>query len=54
LFTRPFHQPFCDLLQNKVANRVPERVVNGFEPIEIEEQKRNFVLSPTSTGERLG
>ena len=54
LFTSPFLQAFCDLLQNKVADRVPERVVNGFEPVEIEEQKRNFVLLPTSTGECLG
>ena len=53
LFTRPFLQAFCDLLQNKVANRVAERVVDVFEPVEIEEQKRNFVLSPTSTGECL-
>jgi hypothetical protein len=54
LFTRPFLQPLCDLLQNKVADRVPERVVNGFELVEIEEQQRNFALLPTSTGEGLG
>jgi hypothetical protein len=54
LFTRKSLKPFCNFLQDKVADRVPERVVNGFEPVEIEEQKRNFVLLPTSTGECLG
>jgi hypothetical protein len=30
---------------------VPERVVDDFEPIKIEKQKRDFVLSPTSTSQ---
>ena len=40
--------------QDLVADGMSERVVDVFEPVEVEEQKRNFVLSPTSTGERLG
>src|ERR1019366_2141846 len=54
LFPCPFLEPLCNFLQEKVADRVPEGVVDVFEPVEVEEQKRNFVLSPTSTGERLG
>jgi hypothetical protein len=41
-------------LQKKVAERASERIVDEFESVEIEEQKRNFVLLPTSTGECLG
>ena len=53
LFTRTSLKSFCNVLQEKVAERVPERVVDDFEPVEIKEQKRNFVLLPTSTGECL-
>ena len=33
---------------------MPERVVDVFESVEIKEQKRNFVLPPTSASECLG
>jgi hypothetical protein len=39
LFTRRSLKAFCNVLQEKVADRVPERVVDVFEPVEIEEQK---------------
>jgi hypothetical protein len=40
-------------LQEKIAEGVSERVVDVFEPVEIEEQKRNFVFAPASYGERF-
>jgi hypothetical protein len=54
LLTGPSLKPFCNVLQKKVAARVPEQVVNDFEPVEIKEQNRNFVFSPTSAGEGRG
>ena len=53
-FTRSSLKPLCNCLEKKVANRVPERVVDEFELVEIEKQKRDFVLFPTSTGECSG
>src|SRR5690349_19509385 len=53
LCPRPSLEAFCNVLQQKVTDGVPERVVDVFEPVEIEKQKRNFVLLPTSTGECL-
>ena len=54
LFAHRSLKAFCNVLQKKVADRMPERVVDVLEPVEIEEQKRNFVLLPASTGECLG
>jgi hypothetical protein len=53
LFTRETLKSFRSVLQEKVADRVPEGVVDDFETVEIEEQKRNFVIVTTSMGERL-
>src|SRR5579863_119803 len=54
LITRPSFESFCNLLQKKVAERVPERVVDVFEAIEIEEQKRNLVFLTASASQGLG
>src|ERR1035438_9685416 len=53
LFPYPLLKALCNFLQEKVADRVPERVVNDFEAVEVEEQERDSALLPTSTCECL-
>src|ERR1700676_4107684 len=50
-FTGTAFEPFCNVLQKEVSHRMPERVVDYFEAVEINEQKSDFVLLPTSSGE---
>jgi hypothetical protein len=40
LFPPPCLKTFCDFLQEEVADRVPQRVVDGLEAVEIQKQKR--------------
>src|SRR5664279_4377978 len=47
-------QTFSDLRQKEVANRVSERVVDGFEVIEIEPQYGDPFSAPVRIGQRLG
>ena len=47
-------QAFGNVLQDQVAERVSERVVDVFEAVEIEEQKRNFVILAAGAGQCLG
>ena len=39
-FTRVLHQPFCDDLQQRIANRMSERVVDLLELVEVQVQQR--------------
>jgi hypothetical protein len=50
LFTRTPLKPFCNVLQKEVTDRMPERVIDDFEAVEIKEQKCNSVLLSTSSG----
>jgi hypothetical protein len=50
LFAPPCFKPFCNAFQKEVAGRVSKRVINVFEPVEIEEKKCNFAFFAASTG----
>jgi len=44
------------LFQKEITHRVPERVVNVLEPVEVEKKKKkraNFAVVAASMGERL-
>jgi len=39
--------------QKEITHRVPERVVDVLEPVEVEKKKSNFAVVAASMGERL-
>src|SRR5579864_1231232 len=53
LVTCPCLKSFGNFLQEEVASRVPQRIVDVLELVEVEEQKCDFLLLPTSASQCL-
>ena len=53
VFPRAVLEPFRNLLQHHISERVSERVIDDFEPVEIEKQQRNFLISPASDSQSI-
>jgi hypothetical protein len=51
LFSRASLDPLSNILQQQIAYRVTEGIVNEFESVEIEGQKRNFNAFATGTSQ---
>jgi hypothetical protein len=53
VFAGPSAKPLCNILQEEVADRMSQRVVDIFEPVEVEKQKRDLIILPTGACQRL-